>query len=68
MSDPMKPAPSLLVALGSIAVHAEEYLSPHGHPFDADAIRSLLSLPEVSEWLAQMNAMAMLPLKRSQRS
>lgn len=63
-TDPLKPTPSLLVALGSIAVHADEYLSPKGHPFDADAIRSALSLPEVKAWIAEMDAIGLLPRKR----
>jgi hypothetical protein len=64
MADPLKPSPSLLVKLGSIAVHAEEYASPKGHPFDRDALKTLYADPEVIEWRKQMDAMAMLPVKR----
>jgi hypothetical protein len=52
------------VKLGSIAVHAEEYASPKGHPFDRDALKTLYADPEVIEWRKQMDAMAMLPVKR----
>lgn len=63
-NDPLKPAASLLVKLGSIAVHAQEYLSPGGHPFDKDAMDPLFADPEVVAWIKQMDAMAFLPKKR----
>ena len=66
MSEPFKPSVALLAKLGSIAVHAEEMTEPGGHDFDAAAIRSLMSDPEVVEWLAAMRSMAMLPRKRSE--
>jgi len=43
MIDTLKPKPSLLLKLGSIAVHAEEMLSPGGHVFDRAALKALLS-------------------------
>ena len=64
MSDPMKPGIALLVKLGSIAVHAEEYLSPKGHGYDKVALEQLLADPEVRAWIAAMDGMAMLPRKR----
>ena len=60
----LKPSVSLLVKLGSIAVHADELLSPSGHAFDRVAIQQLLLDPEVSSWLSEMNKEAMLPIKR----
>lgn len=62
--DAMKPQMSVLVKLGSIAVHVEEMLSPKGHEFDKAAIQTLLDDPEVREWLAAMDAMSFLPKKR----
>lgn len=59
------PPMSLLCKLGSIAVHADELTSPHGHQFDRDAIRSLLDDPEVASWLAEMDGAALLPKKRN---
>lgn len=59
------PRLSLLVKLGSIAVHADEMLSPQGHQFDKIAIRSLLEDSEVKEWIKQMDASALLPRKRN---
>lgn len=53
---------SLLVKLGSIAVHADEFLSPKGHDFDKIALQQLLIDPEVVEWLKSMKTM--LPVKR----
>lgn len=63
-SDVLKPSVSLLVKLGSIAVHAEEILSPKRHQFDVDAINALLSDEEVKQWLAKMSLLAFLPVKR----
>jgi hypothetical protein len=64
-TSPMVPNASLLVKLGSIAVHADEMLSPDGHDFDKVALEQLLKDPEVVEWLAAMDKMAMVPKKRS---
>ena len=63
-ANPLHPPASLLVKIGSIAVHAEEILSPKGHEFDRHALETLFDDAEVKEWIAQMNAMAMLPVKR----
>lgn len=63
--DPLKPGPALLVKLGSIAVHTDEMLSPGGHTFDRHALNTLLTDPEVIEWRAAMDKMAMLPVMRN---
>ena len=60
----MQPNIGLLCKLGSIAVHADELLSPDGHQFDRAALNTLLTDPEVKEWLAAMDKAAMLPKKR----
>jgi hypothetical protein len=44
----------LLSKLGSIAVHAEEMLSPNGVQEDVIAMRSLLEDPDVKEFLHEM--------------
>ena len=62
--DPLIPSPTLLIKLGSIAVHVEEYLSVFGDPLDKSAIDALLVDSEVKEWRKQMDAMAFLPVKR----
>lgn len=59
------PDMTLLCKLGSIAVHAEELLSPHGHEFDKAALDSLMRDPQVVEWLAGMRAAALVPEKRN---
>lgn len=64
MGEPLKPGISLLVKLGSIAVHVDEMLSPDGHDFDRIALQQLIADPEVAEWIKQMDGMAMLPKKR----
>lgn len=70
--DPLHPPLSLLVKLGSIAVHCEELLTPPrldkkrghvgGHGFDKIATEQLLNDPEVKAWIKAMGAF--LPKKR----
>lgn len=60
----LKPSATLLCKLGSIAVHAEEFLSPKGHHFDKHALESLLEDAEVKTWLAEMDKLALIPKKR----
>ncbi len=66
MSTPkiLEPGMALLSKLGSIAVHAEEMLSPQGHEFDAETLKTLLADGEIVAWLKGMNEMALLPKKR----
>jgi hypothetical protein len=64
MSAMLSPGAGLLCKLGSIAVHAEEMVSPDGHTFDRVALEQLLADPEVKEWLTLMDAAAMVPKKR----
>lgn len=65
MCETLKPSASLLCKLGSIVVHAEELTSVTGHAFDRDALIAAMADPEVCEWLNEMRAMAMLPMKRT---
>lgn len=65
MTDPLKPTLTLLMKLGSIAVHVEELFSEKGNvQFDKPAIESLLEDSEVKQWIAEMNKSALLPKKR----
>lgn len=64
MADMLAPRIALLVKLGSIAVHVDEMLSSDGHAYDRVALQSLLSDPEVVEWISKMDAAAMVPKKR----
>lgn len=59
---PLQPSAALLAKLGSIAVHADEMLSPTGHAFDASALTALLQDAEVRQWITDMGPM--LPRKR----
>jgi hypothetical protein len=61
----MSPSASLLIKLGSALVHAEEMTEPGAHELDLTAFRSLASDPEVVAWRERMDALALLPLKRS---
>jgi hypothetical protein len=60
--NPLQPPLSLLVKLGSIAVHVEELFSLTGHPFDKTALAQLLGDPDVKEWIKAMGPF--MPLKR----
>lgn len=61
---PLKPALSLLVKLGSLAIHVEEFFSPGGSKFDKAAMDSVLYDNEVLTWLKAMDGMEFLPKKR----
>lgn len=61
----LQPSVGLLVKLGSIIVHADEFTSPGGHEFDLHAMKTLLADPEVAAWLKAGTAAAMLPHKRT---
>ncbi len=64
MSDPLKPTATVLMKLGSIAVHVDEMFSATGHHFDKDVLDGLLKDAEVKAWLKQMNKLALIPRKR----
>lgn len=61
----LQPSPQLLIKIGSALVHAEEFLSPHGHMFDKNAFDSLMKDPDVREWIEAMTKDALLPVKRN---
>ncbi len=60
--DPLKPSLTLLVKLGSIAVHAQELLSPRGHAFDKVTLDTVMHDPEVEVWIKAMGVY--MPVKR----
>jgi len=62
MPDPLKPELPLLMKLGSIIVHAEEYLGDTGNPVDRVALEALLKEADVQEWIRDMGVF--LPVKR----
>lgn len=64
MSDMLKPSMNLLVTLGSLAVHIEEFLSSDGHEVDLVAIQTLLANKELKDWIKEMGPL--LPLKRGE--
>lgn len=59
------PTLAVLAKLGSIAVHAEEMLSPLGHGYDRIALEGLLRDPEVKKFIKDMGAF--IPVPRSKR-
>lgn len=56
---------ALTIKLASIAVHAEEMLSPTGHEFDRHAIDGLLLDAEVRALLDDPKMAVFLPVKRA---
>jgi hypothetical protein len=64
MVDTYAPPIALLVKLGSLAVHADEFLSVQGHSFDRDALKALLADREVLAWMAAMDSAGFLPVRR----
>ncbi len=66
MSLPL-PTPEVAVALASIAVHAREALSPNGHHHDLAAVNGLVEMPNVQAYLAELDALALLPVVRAEK-
>lgn len=62
--DPLTPPATVLIAIGSAAVHAEEFFSKNGHPADKAAFESSMKMPEVRYWIEEMTKLALLPVKR----
>ena len=62
--DTFAPPIALLVKLGSVIVHVDEYTGGKGHPHDLEAIKSLLGDRDVQAWLASMDAKGFLPIRR----
>lgn len=61
---PLSPSPQLLIKLGSIIVHYQEWTSNKGHELDKSTIDALMDNEDVKEWFQEMNKLALLPLKR----
>jgi len=66
MADCLRPSVALLSKLGSIVIHLDEALSSDGHYFDKVSLEQLQSDPEVAAWIKSMDAMALIPKKRSE--
>lgn len=65
MTNPTEPSLLLLIKLGSAVRHADEMLDPiKGHVFDLGTFKALLADPEITEWMAQMDKLGLLPVKR----
>ena len=66
MSDFKNPPFGVLIALGSIIVHYEEFLET-GELLDKTVVDSLRNQPDVKEWFDEMNQATFLPLKREKK-
>lgn len=60
----LEPELGLLAKLGSLVLHVDEGLDGNGDPLDIAAVRALLEDPEIVDWLAGMDELALLPVKR----
>lgn len=56
---------TLLIKLGSIAIHIEELLSPKGHELDKEALKTLLEDKEVRIFLEDPKMKVFFPIKRN---
>lgn len=65
MPDPFHPETNVLIKLGSALVHYMEYFSLGGDEIDRDSAERLLEDPELTEWLLEMDKMALLPKWRN---
>jgi hypothetical protein len=63
-----KPALSLLVKLGGLLIHAEEFMEPGGSPLDLVEFKQGMKDADVQNWIREGVGMALLPLKRSIRA
>lgn len=64
LDEAIKPNLSLLMKLGSLIVHYEEFQSEKRHEFDLVAIETLRNDLEVREWFAVMSKNGMVSVKR----
>ena len=67
MPEPLKPSPALLAKLGSIVIHAKEFIEEPRHEarmFDLNAAVALMEDEDVREWLREMDALQLLPKRR----
>lgn len=62
--NPYRPSLVLLTKLGSLIYHLEEAMDSGGHPADIAAAKALREDEEVEQWIDQMKALALLPVKR----
>lgn len=53
----------LQIKLASLVIHAHEFIDT-GHHFDSEAFKGLLSLPDVKDFLADMEKKGFTPLRR----
>lgn len=60
----LTPSVSVAIKLASAIVHAEEYMSPSGHPVDRDTFERLMLDPEVGAYMQALADNALLPVKR----
>ena len=63
--NPLRPEARLLIKLGSAIIHAQEYMSVNGHPYDKTAFDVLITDHEVRDWIMDMGRLALLPVPRS---
>lgn len=60
----MEKPTSLLIKLGSLAIHVEEMFGSNGHQFDVEVIKTLLNDAEIRDFLDNPEMAVFLPIKR----
>lgn len=60
----LHPDLTTLMKLGSLARHVEEALGDGRHELDVAAMKGLLADPDLQAWLANGDALALLPVLR----
>lgn len=55
----------LLSKIGSLIVHADEFMSEGGHAVDRQAFQAQMNDPEIAGFLEELRAASLLPVKRS---
>ena len=59
------PTPEVAIRMASALIHADEAFQADGHPFDRDAFYAALQADEVQAYLRELDALALLPVRRS---
>jgi len=65
MSDLPTPPAHVAIRMASALIHADEYLRDGGQPVDRDAFYSQLQSDDVQDYFRELDALALLPVRRS---
>lgn len=60
----IQPSKEVLIKLGSLVVHIEEYLSEKSSEYDKITIQALLADQDLQDWVSKLDELALVPKKR----